>query len=493
MALILRAVSLDDQPLTQPITALFGTRGGTIGRTDQTTMALPDPERHISRRQAEIAPAERGYRISNIGTANPILVRGQALACGESTSLAAGDQLRIGGYLLEVADDAAADGAETIVRSGAGNVARPAGAIGDDPFAGLFGAIGPKGLASAPPPMPAAPSPPPLAAGSFDPFAPPPPAAAPSPASGAMPSGAFGDLVPMDDASSLDQLFGLGGGGAADPLRGFEASLAAPPAPSAGSGASGLSTDPLAMFDPLGAAAAPIAPTVSDHAPALHAAYVAPPSPPPARDAPPAPPRSASPEPLWQAFCDGAGVAGELRGDAGPETMRLVGQLLRAAVDGTLQLVALRAATKQELHADVTVIQARNNNPLKFSPDPQSALEQLLRPPLRGFLDGPAAMRDAMSDLLGHSIGTMAGMRAALEGVLDRFAPEALEAQLVSKSVLDNVLPINRKARLWDLYRVHAAGIRGEVQDDFHALFGRAFVAAYEQQLARLRSASASA
>ena len=54
MTLTLRAVSLNDQPLTQPITAHFDLHGGTIGRADHNTLALPDPERHISREQAEI-------------------------------------------------------------------------------------------------------------------------------------------------------------------------------------------------------------------------------------------------------------------------------------------------------------------------------------------------------------------------------------------------------------------------------------------------------
>jgi FHA domain-containing protein len=133
------------------------------------------------------------------------------------------------------------------------------------------------------------------------------------------------------------------------------------------------------------------------------------------------------------------------------------------------------------------VIRPRNNNPLKFSPDAQSALEQILEPPIRGFLAGPEAMTDAMNDLVGHAIGTMAGTRAALEGVLARFAPPELEAKLVHKSVLDSVLPMNRKAKLWELYLQHYDSIRQDAQDDFHALFGRAFLSAYEQQLDRLR------
>ncbi len=96
-------------------------------------------------------------------------------------------------------------------------------------------------------------------------------------------------------------------------------------------------------------------------------------------------------------------------------------------------------------------------------------------------------MTDVMNDLVGHAIGTMAGTRAALEGVLARFAPAQLEAQLTDNSVLDSVLPINRKAKPWELYLSHYEGIRDEAQEDVHALFGKAFLEAYDEQLARLK------
>jgi FHA domain-containing protein len=87
----------------------------------------------------------------------------------------------------------------------------------------------------------------------------------------------------------------------------------------------------------------------------------------------------------------------------------------------------------------------------------------------------------------------MAGTRAALEGVLARFRPEALEAKLVGRSMLDSVLPINRKAKLWELYLQHFEAIREEAQEDFHTLFGKAFLAAYEEQLQRLHQRKSAA
>jgi FHA domain-containing protein len=207
---------------------------------------------------------------------------------------------------------------------------------------------------------------------------------------------------------------------------------------------------------------------------------------------PAAPPRSSytpgGEAALWQAFCEGAGLQLPMPADPAQaaERMRQVGLVLRAAVAGTRELMAVRASTKYEMRAEVTQIQARSNNPLKFAPDVKTGIEQLVQPATRGFLEGPAAMDDAMHDLVGHSIGSVAGMRAALEGLLDRFDPATLEATL-GGSMLDNLLPLNRRSRLWELYLQKFRAIREEAQEDFHALFGKAFVAAYEQQVAGLK------
>ncbi len=522
MTLTLRAVSLNDLPLTQPITAHFDLHGGTIGRADHNTMALPDPERHISREQAEISAAGSGYVIKNVGSANPIIVRNQSLARGESASLIHSDQVRIGGYLLEVVDESAdSDDARTVTRGRAavdrgGAAARVTAAgrtaaLGDldaplspgNPFADLLGSPAPAPAAGKPVPRATAdhasstPSPARLP-DDFDPFALPAPAP-PAPQRPPAALGAFDDLIPSSGPESIDELFGLPGAGGSDPLADFLSDVK--PAASQARASATPSTDPLVLF---GAPAPPAAPpeTSPDQSPQLRAAFVPPQPlmPAPARAvqvqpvptvlpaaATQAPPWNGDAAALWRAFCEGAGVKLDPPQGVNPELMRIAGTLLRVTIDGTLQLMAVRAATRHELHAQVTVIRSRNNNPLKFSPDAQSALEQLLSPPLRGFLAGPEAMTDAMNDLVGHAIGTMAGTRAALEGVLSRFAPQQLQAKLVGKTVLDSLLPMAHRAKLWELYLQHYEGIRDEAQEDFHALFGKAFLAAYEQQLDRLR------
>ncbi len=178
-----------------------------------------------------------------------------------------------------------------------------------------------------------------------------------------------------------------------------------------------------------------------------------------------------------------------------PEQAKLIGQLLRATLAGTLGLLASRTIAKRELGASPTMPQSRQNNPLKFSPGVEAALAQLLGPPQRGFIAPLTAVAMAFDDLRAHEVAVLAGMRAALEAVLARFSPETLETRLAGKGVWENLMPVNHKAKLWERYAEQHSEIVREIEDDFDALFGGAFQEAYEAQLARLaigRSAAAS-
>jgi len=213
-----------------------------------------------------------------------------------------------------------------------------------------------------------------------------------------------------------------------------------------------------------------------------------PPAAPEAAPVAPRPAAAASRDELLQAFLAGAGVPNlALPGELTPEMMNTFGQLLREATQGTLDLLLARALTKQEVRADATMIVAKENNPLKFSPSAEVALSHLLAPQGHGFMTPLRAMKDAYNDLRSHQFGFMAGMRAALAGVLERFDPERLERRLTQKRMIDSLLPMHRKARLWDLFAEMYGDISREAEEDFHELFGKAFLRAYEAQIDKLR------
>jgi FHA domain-containing protein len=541
MNLVIRAQSPHQASESQSIVAEFDERGGTIGRSDSNTMTLPDPARHVSRLQAEVSCAAGMYSLRNVGNANPIIVNGRPLCHGETVPLRDQDQLAIGGYALrvELREQTAqaplrAVNSRTVIGASAREAKtgppRQSGAtpmpMQNDPFAGLLSTpgkpdaadpfadlLGPASLpavlapasarvVSPPPaasraPFPSAPathSPSvPRLPDDFDPFA---GLAAPAPlpaARGDQEASLRGMLGPGAAGPGIDTLFGLNAArpGQADAVEAFLSPSSTTDAPSP--------NDPFAF---LGVGDSPldvVGPAAGDNTPDLQAAYTPPPvhAAVPPRQLQPARPQAAAQalatdsetNALWDAFCDGAQLSLPTRPRLTPELMRLIGGTLRQAVEGTLQLSAMRTVVKQELHVPVTTIRAKGNNPLKFAPDAAAALAQMVQPPMRGFMAAPEAMQEAMNDLLGHAAGTMEGTRAALQGMLRRFEPERLEAQLAEGGVLDKLMPGNRRARLWELYLQHFGRISESAREDFDELFGKAFVKAYEQQADRVAAA----
>ncbi|WPH14332.1 type VI secretion system-associated FHA domain protein TagH [Variovorax paradoxus] len=243
---------------------------------------------------------------------------------------------------------------------------------------------------------------------------------------------------------------------------------------------------------------------VEDVAPPLKAAPPEPPAPqqpkpaaaPSPVAAPPAPvaaPPSApsSSDELFKAFLEGAGVpdvAGQQPLDA--EAMRRLGRLMRAFTDGTIELLSSRAMLKREVRAEITMIVDEENNPFKILPNGRAVLMQMFGARMPGFLSPEAAVHDALGDLQSHQLGMVAGMRAALLTVLKRFDPSALNTATPHDGGLgEKLLPGGREARLWrQLQKLHAE-TTAAVEDDFQAVFGRAFQQAYDKEMERLKEA----
>ncbi len=343
------AVSYNNTPLTPALTAVFGRSGGTLGRSEENAFVLPDSKHIVSRKQAEIKIDGAQHVIANLSRATPMIVNGTELNYGEEVPLKAGDEIRVGLYVLR---------------------AEP-------------------------------------------------------------------HLVPVES-----------------PVH------AAPPAEAA-----------LAVL-------AATAPPASQPAPAAAADKTANNT-----------GTADDSQVLMQAFLKGAGIDhASLHTGLTPEFMETMGKLVATSVQGTFELLASRASMKREVKADVTMIVLRNNNPLKFLSDSETILIQMLRKKMPGFMGPAEAMQDAFEDLQAHQVGMVAGMHAAVDEVLKRFDPNALEKRLKERTVFDAVLPAHRKAKMWDQYTSLFDVIYQEAQHDFQALFGKAFVAAYEKEIDRFQS-----
>ena len=224
---------------------------------------------------------------------------------------------------------------------------------------------------------------------------------------------------------------------------------------------------PLASFQP---ALSPAGPRAAK--PAMHASAAA----------GPVPPGIANHQELLQAFLDGAGIPSiTLSSGMTTELMTTLGTLLACAVNGTRDLVSLRALVKREVRTDVTMVEVRNNNPLKFLPDGATVLTQMLRKRMPGFMAPVEAMQDAFDDLHAHQLGMMAGMQASLGELHAQLDPAAVDSGSGPVSTFERLQPATRKARLWDSYRSLHEETGIALRNDTKTLGSQAFLSAYEQ------------
>lgn len=170
-----------------------------------------------------------------------------------------------------------------------------------------------------------------------------------------------------------------------------------------------------------------------------------------------------------------------------------LGGILLHLTAGTVNMMHGRAQVKHEMRADVTIIAASGNNPLKFAPDAQAAIAHLLGEPMPGFMRAKEAIDDAFDDLLAHQIGLLSGARAAVYDVVKNFSPEKVQKYLAAKNIIDALLPMSKKAKLWALYETHYAEVAGNAREEFELRFQQAFAQAYEQEIDRMCEARESA
>lgn len=446
MPFILRICSYCNQPMPTPQSRRFDAAGGTIGRTMDNDLVLEDPGKYISRKHARIECRGGDYYFVDQGS-NPSLINDLPLGNGNEAKLRDGDHILIGDYLLEAVFE---------------------------PEAGLV-SVSPVPSASYVQPMPAR------------------PAVAPVVVSRPVAVAAVREPDFLSDRSILYKgtLGELVGG--ADPLGlglGHVAQGDSLAAGTRGAQSDHLSPEnqafPLPAAEVSGALAIP-----DDYDPLadLHPQPVQRPVPAtPAVAAIAANALHASDNDVLQGLLRGLGLPALKTNLPPAETAEMVGAMLREAVRGTMDVLAARATTKREIQVDTTMLASQANNPLKFFGDPEGALKQMLTNELPGYLSAQKAIDVAFNDLKSHELAVIAGMRAALFGVLERFDPAGIENRLKAAGVMDSMLPANRKAKLWDRLVELYAEVACEADDDFQRLFGERFAQAYEEQVQRLRA-----
>jgi type VI secretion system protein len=468
MQLKLTVSSVHARSLGADAVAWFRLRGGTIGRSRDNDWVLPDPERIVSSHHARILYDRGGYYIEDTSSNGTYLNQSDApLPQGQPVELNHGDTLYIGQYEIhvELAED----------------MPRPLAA---EPRAAEFIA---KPYVPEPGPWPEEPRERPTGADRPDLRAAPghPPAAEDWGDLGEI--GAHGDhlaadqqsfrppaaspeLIPEDMPPPVsetlpDDWWKTDDGLPPEPTpRPPEPPRQEPPPPSAP-----VRPPPRAESPPIAApAAAPTEATPPTAAPAAGA---------PATEA----------DALVAAYFEGLGLGPTAAGGEQAEVLfRQCGRLIRLLTQRAIEVLQARSALKGEFRLSQTIVRPAENNPLKFSLDAEQALRQFFVDRRPGFLGPEAAFTEALNDIKQHELAVVAGMRAAFDCLLRKFAPETIEAAMRASPKRGPLLPFGD--RTWAFYQSYYAEFKANAGDDFQGIFGEDFVRAYEDQISRLSS-----
>ncbi|MGY2374402.1 type VI secretion system-associated FHA domain protein TagH [Pseudomonas sp. SDO524_S393] len=472
MNLILLVKSYRDQPMPGDVICRFTEAGGSIGRGPDNDLTLDDPGKYISRVHARIDLRDGQFYLTDTGS-NPSLVNERPLGTGRERLLEEGDRLVIGDYAMDV------------------RLEQPVAPEPED-----------DALATRILPPLFVPPPPPVAA-------PLPPLEVPQPLlrdpevvvpvvlhddlagarileGGALFDGAMPLSDPLGLNPSLTPVFrGTESDHVAPQLQAFNPPIrqAEPQViPDDYDPLFGLSTQPAVTSDPnVGAGLlAKNDNAVIQEQPVVLESFASKPAPTltaPTRD-----------DAVLHALLQGLGLPDLHTSRTPTELAQLVGEMLRAATAGTMDVLMARALTKRESHIDMTMIGAYSNNPLKFFPDADSALTQMLGGDSPAYMRPVKAMGASFDDLKAHELAVIAGMRAALGAVVQRFDPARVEQRRTTHGALDKWMPARRKARLWDRLVERYEDLARDADEDLQRLFGELFSKAYEEQVARMRT-----
>lgn len=207
--------------------------------------------------------------------------------------------------------------------------------------------------------------------------------------------------------------------------------------------------------------------------------FAAQPVAPPPPSAPPAVVREPMTEgevDFFKAFCEGAGLSHEVYSDVNPDELaREIGKSLRTTVEEIMALLKNRASAKQFTKgAERTMRQATDNNPLKFLPDADQALEAMFLKHRAGFLKGAEGLDEALKDIRLHQAAVFAAIQPALTKLLKDLAPEE-----ILNTAGSGILKRGARSKAWDTYverwdaktHPHENGIL----DEFLAHFAQAY------------------
>lgn len=215
---------------------------------------------------------------------------------------------------------------------------------------------------------------------------------------------------------------------------------------------------------------------------------------------PPAPAQAASPAPqalgaadqrALDRFITAAGLTPDaIAGVPAGDLMQTSGKLLRLMVGGLMELLRERSHMKDTFRLPQTVMQAAQNNPLKFSPSVEEALRYLLNDRNEGsYLSAEDAVKAGFRDVRQHEQALVKAMLQAVEDYVERFDPDELKARFDKGLKRGGLLAGANKLKYWELYEESYHALTQRDDGGPPQLFSEEFSRAYTEEMDVARAA----
>ncbi len=178
----------------------------------------------------------------------------------------------------------------------------------------------------------------------------------------------------------------------------------------------------------------------------------------------------------------------DLAGTVPSEVLQTAGKLLRGFVSGLTELIHERTRLKESFRLPQTLIQGKQNNPLKFSPTTEDALKFLLGNRTESYLPALEAIEVTFREIQQHERAVPKAMLYALKEFLERFDPDELRSQFDQGLKRGSLLSGTNKLKYWELYRECFHVLTQAEDGKAPEAFSNEFARAYEHEVQALKA-----
>lgn len=125
------------------------------------------------------------------------------------------------------------------------------------------------------------------------------------------------------------------------------------------------------------------------------------------------------------------------------------------------------------------IVEALDNNALKFAPTTDDALRILFGPRTTSYLDARRTLESSFGDLKKHQALVFSAMQTALQQLIEELDPERIEAAVPPANGVAGLLK-SRPGELWNHYQVSWKAKAGRSEHKMLDAFMRLFSEAYD-------------